>query len=126
MTKPHLLLLDDDEDVLDILQSRLLATGRFHVTAHCTARGALAEIAERVPDLVLSDIDMPGMDGGAFAAALKDQGVRIPVVFVSSLVSPSQSGGTIGGFAMVAKQAPFETLLGHIDQALGPRPDPGA
>lgn len=118
--RPHILIVDDDEFVLDVTQSRLLAAGRFHVTAHRSARSALVEISERLPDLVISDISMPGMDGGAFAATLRDRAPGLPIIFVSSLVSAAEAkaGRTIGGWPMLAKKTPFEDVLARIDDIL--------
>jgi CheY-like chemotaxis protein len=121
--KHRLLLVDDDEGVLEMMQARLLATLRFEVSTTTRAKDALARLAEFRPDLVVSDIDMPGMDGGAFAAALRERRAmeRTPIVFLSSMVSASESdssGGHIGGWPMVSKKARFEDILAVIDRLL--------
>ncbi len=126
--RPRILLVDDDEAVLDLLQSRLLALGRFEVFAVLRAREVLARLAEIRPDLIISDIDMPGMDGGSLAAALRDReaGRRIPILFLSSMISLAESDaghGQVGGWPMLSKKTPFDKLLVAIDQSLSGPPD---
>lgn len=121
--RPRILLVDDDAELLDLMQSRLLALGRFEVVAVPRAREVLSRLAELRPDLIVSDIDMPGMDGGSLAAALREReaGRRIPILFLSSMISleESEAGhGQVGGWPMVSKKTPFAKLLLAIEQSL--------
>lgn len=121
--RPRILLVDDDAELLDLMQSRLLALGRFEVMAASRARDVLTRFAELRPDLIVSDIDMPGMDGGSLAAALREReaGRRIPILFLSSMISleESEAGhGQVGGWPMVSKKTPFAKLLLAIEQSL--------
>ena len=121
--RPRILLVDDDEALLDLMQSRLLALGRFEVFAVLRAREVLARLAELRPDLIISDIDMPGMDGGSLAATLREReaGKRIPILFLSSMISLAESDaghGQVGGWPMLSKKTPFDKLLVAIEQSL--------
>lgn len=120
--KPRILLVDDDTGLLLVMESRLLATGRFEVVSVSRAREALARLEELNPDLIVSDIDMPGMDGGSLAAALAERGVRTPLLFLSSMLSPAESdaAGHIGGWPMLSKRMPFDKLLAAIQGSLAP------
>lgn len=118
-----ILLVDDDETLLDIVQSRLLALGRYEVVAVSRAREVLSRLALIRPDLIVSDIDMPGMDGGALAAALREReaGRRIPILFLSSMISLAESDaghGQVGGWPMLSKKTAFEKLLAAIEGSL--------
>jgi CheY-like chemotaxis protein len=122
-TRPRILLVDDDEALLDLMQSRLLALGSFEVFALTKAREVLTKLPEIRPDLIVSDIDMPGMDGGALAAALREReaGKKIPVLFLSSMISLAESDagrGNVGGWPMLSKKTPFDRLVKAIDQSL--------
>ena len=121
--RPRLLLVDDDQALLDLMQSRLLALGTFDVFQTTKGREVIARLAEIRPDLIISDIDMPGMDGGALAAALKDReaGKRIPILFLSSMISLAESDagrGHVGGWPMLSKKTSFDKLVKAIDQSL--------
>jgi two-component system response regulator GlrR len=58
----HVLVVDDDEDILRLLTMRLRARG-FRVTAVGSAEQALAQIAVDPPRVVVSDVRLPGQDG---------------------------------------------------------------
>lgn len=121
--RQKILLVDDDQALLDLVQSRLLALGRFEVTAVSRAREVLSRLEELRPDLIISDIDMPGMDGGSLAAALREREAakHIPILFLSSMISLSESDaghGQVGGWPMLSKKTPFERLLVAIEQSL--------
>lgn len=121
--RPRIVLVDDDAELLDLIHSRLLALGRYEVMAVPRAREVLSRLAELRPDLIVSDIDMPGMDGGSLAAALREReaGRRIPILFLSSMISleESEAGhGQVGGWPMLSKKTPFAKLLLAIEQSL--------
>lgn len=123
--RPRIIIVDDDEVVLDILLSRLLALGRYEVTAVTKARDVLARFDELKPDLIISDIDMPGLDGGALAAALREREAarHVPILFLSSMISPAESDaghGAVGGWPMLSKRTPFERVLEAVERALRP------
>ncbi|HBE34869.1 MAG TPA: histidine kinase, partial [Cyanobacteria bacterium UBA11368] len=65
----RILLVDDNADIRDYL-TRILSD-RFQVEAVADGAAALAAATERVPDLVLSDVMMPGLDGFELLRALR-------------------------------------------------------
>jgi CheY-like chemotaxis protein len=75
------------------------------------------------PDLVLCDIDLPGMDGGDLSAALfADPETRdIPFVFLTALLGPAELAAKddqLAGRRAISKQAPVEQILARIREAL--------
>ena len=128
--RPRLLLVDDDAALLDLLAARLAALDRFDLLAVGRAREALARVSDFQPHLIISDIDMPGMDGGALAAALRERegDNPTPILFLSSMISLAESEaghGRVGGWPMLSKKTPFEHLTRAIDDVLSGRADAG-
>ena len=115
MTRRKILVVDDDEAVLEYLRAKLGA--RYDLVSTQEPETAM-ELARRSrPDLILCDIDMPGMDGGDLSAALfgDDEMRDIPVLFLSALLTAEQQ---VGGRHAIAKSAPVEELLARIEALL--------
>lgn len=60
--QPRVLVVDDDTEIIDLLQSTLAASG-CHTIIAFNGRDALMKAEKEVPDLILLDIGLPGMDG---------------------------------------------------------------
>jgi two-component system, NtrC family, response regulator GlrR len=71
-TGAHILVVDDDPDLLRLLSMRLSGAG-YRVTATASAEEALVKIALERPQLVLSDVQLPGKDGLALFDAIRVQ-----------------------------------------------------
>ena len=84
----RILFVEDDPDIQTVAKMALEAIGGFHVLACGSGLEALARLGEFAPDLVLLDVMMPGMDGPATLAALREipNGRDLPVVFMTSRV----------------------------------------
>ena len=82
--QPVVLLVDDNADMREYVRS--LLAGRFDVISAGNGRTGLEEVRKRAPDLVLTDVMMPEMDGFALLAALrKDPATAvIPVIMLSA------------------------------------------
>ena len=79
-----ILLVEDSKSYLFILTETLREAGFKVVTAENGEVGfALAESEK--PDLILLDITMPKMDGIAVAKKLKENGVSIPIIFLTNM-----------------------------------------
>ena len=78
-----ILVVDDDERVRGSLV-RVLSDGRTHVRSAPSAESALASIASDVPDLVLSDVRMPGMGGLELLSLLKERAPAVDVVLMTA------------------------------------------
>lgn len=78
------LIVDDDRSIVEFL-SEVLADEGYLVRRAYDGLTALQEAEIASPDLVLSDIAMPGVDGVTLAGHLRDRG--IPVVLLSAAVS---------------------------------------
>lgn len=84
--EPYVLLVEDDARMAMLLAGRLEALGtRVKRVSH--AQAALEEIAHSTPDLILSDVVMPGMDGFEFCKVVKanPEKAGIPFVVLTSL-----------------------------------------
>jgi diguanylate cyclase (GGDEF)-like protein/PAS domain S-box-containing protein len=80
ITRPHVLVVDDDP-VLRMIAVRALETAGFAVEEADCGEAALEAIERCTPDLVLLDVDMPGLDGFETCAELRRRlpGIEIPV-----------------------------------------------
>lgn len=117
-----LLLVDDDEAVIEYLGVKL--GGEFDLVATGSPEQVLPMARADRPDLVLCDIDLPGMDGGDISAALfaDPQTHDIPLVFLTALVSPQDlaaKGNQLAGRAAISKQSPIEEIAARIRASLG-------
>lgn len=81
----HILLADDNADMRSYV-SRLLQEQGYAVTTVCDGDAALAAVRECRPDLVLTDIMMPGLDGLGLLRALRDDQATstLPIILLSA------------------------------------------
>jgi CheY-like chemotaxis protein len=115
MIRRRLLVVDDDDAVLDYLRAKL--SSRYEIVVTETSQQVLDLARQGRPDLILCDIDMPGMDGGDVSAALfADDATRhIPVLFLSALVRAERE---VGGRHAIAKSAPIAELVARIESLI--------
>ncbi len=83
----HVLVVDDEEDVRELVRAVLEGAGA-RVTSAVSAQDALAAVRDERPDLLLSDIGMPGEDGHALIRSLRklprEMGGRIPAIALTA------------------------------------------
>jgi CheY-like chemotaxis protein len=118
--RKRILLVDDDEAVIEFLGVKL---SEFDLVSAGTPEEALELARTRTPDLVLCDIELPGMDGGDISAALfaQPETHHIPLVFLTALVTPEElaaKGNQLAGRAAISKQSPIEEILGRLRSVL--------
>lgn len=85
MTQRTILVVDDEQDILDVVAFCLKKAG-YKVTTATSAEEALTQIAESVPDLLVLDVMLPGMDGHRLCSILKHPETRadIPILMISA------------------------------------------
>jgi CheY-like chemotaxis protein len=110
---PRILLVDDDPWILRMVSTVLEKRGYVIATATDGAE-ALRLADERPPDLVITDVMMPGMDGWAFVKNLRAQ-TRfsfVPVIFLTALSSDDDRirGFRLGADDYLPKPFRFEEL----------------
>ncbi len=131
MTEParHLLVVDDDRDLLKLLALRLKAAG-FRVTTASSGEEALAALAADVPDLVITDLRMDGMDGMALYDAIRERHPSLPVIILTAHGSiPEAVEATRRGvFGFMTKPFDGRELVAEVRRALalGSGPNAGA
>ncbi len=119
MHPPHLLLADDHLEVRKLLRS-LLET-EFEVVAEVEDGLALVRAAEReAPDVIVTDISMPGMDGIAAARAILSRNPAARIVFVTAHAEEMlmERGLAAGALGYVLKFAAGDELVPAVHAAL--------
>jgi len=116
-TPAHVLLVDDDDDVREILEMSL-ATAGYDVRSAANGREALDALAKEVPDVVLLDMMMPVMSGPEFLAAIRAQERyrNLPVVLVTAW--PREGEKLPGAQAVIAKPVDLNELVATIDRTV--------
>ncbi|MCX5813796.1 MAG: response regulator [Proteobacteria bacterium] len=118
-----ILWVDDDDTILDAFKLKLEKTGRFEIVITTDGSRVVALAQEIGPDLIVTDIKMPFVDGADVANLLKktDATKSIPLLFLSSLVTKEEmdaTGGFIGGRHMASKSTSVEKIIAKIDSML--------
>lgn len=123
--KSKILIVDDDANLSRLVQAMLAQTRLYEVQVENRSRQAFAVVKSFKPDLILLDVDMPGMDGGDVARQIRaDDSVRAtPIIFFTSLVSQSEAGKGLvdrGGDNFLAKPIDAPVLIRCIESVLSP------
>jgi two-component system response regulator MprA len=79
----RILIVDDDRALRDALRRPLVLAGYEAETAASGEEG-LARVVERVPDAVVLDVGMPGLDGLEVCRRLRASGERVPVLMLTA------------------------------------------
>ncbi len=118
---PTILLVDDDPGILEGVED-LLKLSHYHVLTATDGRVALQVMQTCVPDLIVSDIMMPDMDGYQFYEAVRSnpQWTTIPFIFLTARGQQSdiQRGNRLGADYYIVKPFEPEDLLAAISGRL--------
>ncbi len=119
MNKGHLLLVDDDYDLLRLLAIRLKASGYSVMTAE-SGQKALSMIAADRPDLVVTDLRMDGMDGMALFAEIDRRHTGLPVIILTAhgTIPDAVEATQQGVFGYLTKPYEANDLIAQINRAL--------
>ena len=115
----HLLVVDDDPDMLRLLTIRLTAAG-YRVTAVTSAEAAMTQLHIERPQLVLSDVQLPGRDGLALFDDIRAQHPSLPVILLTAhgTIPDAVEATERGVFTYLTKPFDGKGLLDKIAQAL--------
>jgi DNA-binding NtrC family response regulator len=115
-----LLIIDDDEDVPELLADIFRGDGHQVRVSRDGAAG-LEQIAARLPDVVLLDVEMPILSGPETADMmfLRDCGQEnIPVILISGVVGLARVAERVGTPYFIGKPYRLEELVGLVARAL--------
>jgi two-component system response regulator GlrR len=118
-TGARLLVVDDDPDMLRLLSMRLNAAG-YRVTTAASAETALAQLELERPQLVLSDVRLPGRDGLALFDEVHRRHPSLPVILLTAhgTIPDAVEATRRGVFTYLTKPYDGKELLERIAQAL--------
>jgi CheY-like chemotaxis protein len=120
MSRPKVLLVDDYLDSLEVWALYLSAEG-FDVNTAADGLSALRLVESTTPDVVVMDLDLPGMSGIEVARALRAQpaNVRLPLIAVTGHTGTKLDAARQAGFdAALVKPCPPDALTLQIRQLL--------
>jgi CheY-like chemotaxis protein/nitrogen-specific signal transduction histidine kinase len=120
-TRPLLLIVDDDIASIHILRHMLADMGDFHFAS--SGKEALRLARRLLPDLILLDVHMPGLDGFEVCSALKADAAfgNVPIVFVTRFSDPQNEKRALelGAVDFIAKPYSRAVLQARVRNVLG-------
>jgi len=123
MDRKRIMIVDDEAAFTRLLKLNLEQDGRYLVQVENESVKAVQTANQFLPDLVLMDVMMPGIDGGALAAEFQASARlrNVPIVFLTAAVRREEvrvRQGRIGGLSFLAKPVNLEELTRRIEQQL--------
>ncbi len=120
------LVVDDEPDLVANCERLLLRLGHVSLRAH-TGIEALALIDREKPDLVVSDLRLPGADGLAVTRHARGHVPPIPVILITAYDSPEARRAATESGVEVYLAKPFSNaaFLDAVERALPPRSTDG-
>jgi putative two-component system response regulator len=113
-----IMLVDDEPAILSALVETL--EDDYNLMTATNGRDALALLEKRQPDLIISDVSMPVMDGLEFMTNLKKKGlsVKIPLLFLSAKgqVGDVEKGIALGAYGYLVKPFLPTRLIEKVEE----------
>jgi len=121
--KNKILIVDDDPSLLRLLSIRLTAAG-YEVESAANAKIALGILKSFLPQLVISDLKMDGMDGMALFEQVRQQHPNMPVIIMTAhgTIPDAINATKQGVFSFLTKPFESKELLETVQQAIRLQP----
>ncbi len=126
-----ILIVDDEPDLQDLFRQRFrheVREGRYVLHFAASGEEGLRRLAEFGPELIviLSDINMPGMDGLALLREVKQRRPELPVVMVTAYGDAARmhTAEELGAAAFLAKPIDFGRLKQRLAELTPGQPKP--
>lgn len=116
---PHILLVEDSKDNRDLISLYLTKAG-YQMTEVGDGVEALLKLGTEAFDLVISDIDMPNLDGFKLIEMLNQKGINTPVLFITANTEEAAEvrGFQLGAVDFIKKPIKKEILIMRVQKAL--------
>jgi two-component system, OmpR family, response regulator MprA len=114
---PRILIVEDDTRLVHTLEDVLQAEG-YEIRSARNGLAAISALSTFTPDLLLVDMEMPGMSGGELLAWLKERGNQTPVIIASCNDDVREGPGIT---RKLTKPYDLDKLLEAISGVLAPR-----
>ncbi len=120
-TKKRIFVVDDESGFTRLLKLTLEHTGHYIVKEENDGTQAWLAAREFRPDIIFLDIVMPKIDGGDVAQQIRSDPMlaRIPIIFLTAIVSQTESKSEIGGFPFISKPVSLEAIIRCITEHIG-------
>jgi CheY-like chemotaxis protein len=112
-------LLVEDDPGLRAVMAEVLALEGFEVRSAANGRDALAVLGQWRSDLIVTDLNMPIMDGRGFREELarRPRLAGIPVIVLSAALTDDDMADRLGAAAVLRKPCDFDVLIDAIRRA---------
>ena len=122
MTKGHILIVDDDKNMLKML--RMFLADDYTVTIVDSGKLALEAVIQKTPDLILLDYMMPLFDGPHVLEIIRkrEESKNVPVLFLTSVTDREKilECLSLNPQGYLVKPISREELLQRVDEVLNP------
>ncbi len=116
--EPKRILLVDDEQGIQLLYRGEFEDDGYEVISAYNGEEALQKFSEEKPDLVILDINMPGMNGIEVLRQMKEINSSLPVILCSAYPEFKQDFGTWASEAYIVKSANIDELKATVKRYL--------
>ena len=82
--KPQILIVDDDKNICKMIEASLRKERKYDIKTALSGEACLKMIREELPDLILVDIQMPGIDGIETLRKIKEINPNLPVIMMTA------------------------------------------
>jgi two-component system OmpR family response regulator len=118
-TRQTILVVDDEPSIVDAVATALRYEG-FEVREATNGRAALSTAQESPPDLIVLDVMLPDLDGLEVTRRLRQDGLKVPVLFLTAKdsVSDRVAGLSVGGDDYVVKPFSLAEIVARVRAVL--------
>jgi two-component system response regulator GlrR len=119
ISRPEIMVVDDDPDLLRLVQIRLASAG-YSVATAVSGEQALAKMTVARPRLLVTDLRMSGMDGMALFEAVRGQNPAMPVIILTAhgTIPDAVDAVKRGVFGYLTKPFDARALLAEVERAV--------
>lgn len=115
-----ILLVDDDSMIRDVFSLQLHDAFEAKIVTAANGKEALIRLDQGGWDLIITDNDMPVMNGLSFIEACRKRGINTPLIFMSGSMDPelSRTGKRMGATECVLKNAFVKVMKTTIEEVI--------
>jgi DNA-binding response OmpR family regulator len=122
MNKPHVLIVEDEHDIAGLIKHTLERTGDAVAEIVGSGDAALKSVAERTPDLIILDLNLPVLSGIEVCRILRSRtdSVHVPIIMLTARTSENDrvTGLDLGADDYVTKPFSLRELSARVRAAL--------